>query len=179
MPVSLLTSDRRTVSESLPYLEASIEASPTWLIPARFLAATILSPTSLARSLEVITDDIVKVYTRASFPCQVLPYPSGKFRGKLQLMDKEALKVWLTSILPEGMSRNDVADELQVTRKTISTMLNPDAPGFANGLTMLRYLQLAGAVVDAPRETPASSPASTAGRQTIMAAPDGHGGTRQ
>ena len=71
--------------------------------------------------------------------------------------ERRALKVWLTELLPEGMSRNDVADDLGVTRKTISSMLNPESQSFANGLTMLRYLRLAGAVVDAPADSPASS----------------------
>lgn len=71
--------------------------------------------------------------------------------------ERRALKEWLTSILPEGMSREDVAAELGVTRKTISNMLNPDQAGFGNGLTMLRYLRLAGAVAEAPRESPAGS----------------------
>lgn len=71
--------------------------------------------------------------------------------------ERRALKEWLTAILPEGMSREDVADDLGVTRKTISNMLNPSQSGFGNGLTLLRYLRLAGAVVDAPQESPAGS----------------------
>lgn len=63
----------------------------------------------------------------------------------------------LTALLPEGMSREDVADVLGVTRKTISNMLNPEQSGFANGLTMLRYLQLVGAVNEAPGASPAAS----------------------
>lgn len=55
------------------------------------------------------------------------------------------------------MSRNDVADEIGVTRKTVSTMLNPSQTGFGNGLTMLLYLRFAGAVVDAPSESPGAS----------------------
>lgn len=71
--------------------------------------------------------------------------------------ERAELKRWLTSLLPEGMSRNDVADELGVSRKTISTMRNPSTSGFGNGLTMLLYLRLAGAVADAPAESPGSS----------------------
>jgi hypothetical protein len=71
--------------------------------------------------------------------------------------ERRALKEWLTGLLPDGVSRYDVADELGVDRKTISTMLNPDRPGFGNGLTMLRYLQLVGAVDPAPQANPASS----------------------
>ncbi len=71
--------------------------------------------------------------------------------------EKRALKEWLTSLLPDDFSRNDVAYELGVSRKTISSMLNPDADGFGNGLTMLRYLQLVGAVAEAPAANPASS----------------------
>ncbi len=71
--------------------------------------------------------------------------------------EKRALKEWLTGLLPEDVSRNDVAYELGVTRKTISGMLNSDVDGFSTGLTMLRYLRLVGAVVDAPSESPATS----------------------
>ncbi len=71
--------------------------------------------------------------------------------------EKRELKLWLTSLLPADLSRNDVADEFGVTRKTVSAMLNPDSTVFGNGLTMLRYLRLVGAVVDAPTESPASS----------------------
>lgn len=71
--------------------------------------------------------------------------------------ERRALKVWLTGLLPERTSREDVADILGVTRKTISGMLNPDKAGFANGLTMLRYLQLVGAVDEAPETSPAAS----------------------
>lgn len=41
--------------------------------------------------------------------------------------ERRALKQWLTDQLPEGTSREEIADELEVTRKTISTMLNPNA----------------------------------------------------
>lgn len=58
-------------------------------------------------------------------------------------------KTWLRDLLPEGMSQQSVADELGVTRKTISNLLSPNA-GFGSGLVMLRYLQLAGAVSYAP-----------------------------
>lgn len=71
--------------------------------------------------------------------------------------EKRELKQWLTSLLPEGLSRNDVADEFDVSRKTVSGMLNPDSVSFGNGLTMLRYLRLVGAVTEAPTESPASS----------------------
>lgn len=71
--------------------------------------------------------------------------------------EKRQLKEWLTSIKPDDMSRNDIADEFEVTRRTISTMLSPSSTSFGTGLTMLRYLQLAGAVVDAPEASPASS----------------------
>jgi hypothetical protein len=71
--------------------------------------------------------------------------------------ERRELKRWLTGLLPEGMSRSDVADELGVDRKTISTMLNPARTGFGNGLTMLLYLRLAGAVVEAPSESPGAS----------------------
>lgn len=65
--------------------------------------------------------------------------------------ERRALKQWLTDQLPEGTSREEIADELEVTRKTISTMLNPNRSSFGNGLTMLRYLRHVGAVVDAPK----------------------------
>lgn len=71
--------------------------------------------------------------------------------------ERRELKEWLTSLLPDGMSRNDVADELGFSRKTVSTMLNPDQPGFGNGFTMLLYLRLVGGVVDAPVESPGRS----------------------
>lgn len=51
--------------------------------------------------------------------------------------------------MPEGMSQQTIANELGVTRKTISNFLNPEA-GFGSGEVMLRYLQLAGAVHYAP-----------------------------
>lgn len=70
--------------------------------------------------------------------------------------ERRHLKEWLTALLPEGMSRNDVAYELGVSRKTISTMLNPDTDGFGNGLTLLRYLRLVGALREVP-ETAAPS----------------------
>lgn len=70
--------------------------------------------------------------------------------------EQRALKEWLTSIKPDGLSRNDIADELGVTRRTISSMLNPEVAAFP-GLTMLRYLRLAGAVTDAPAESPIGS----------------------
>jgi transcriptional regulator with XRE-family HTH domain len=47
------------------------------------------------------------------------------------------------------MSQQAIADELGVTRKTISNLLSPNA-GFGSGVVMLRYLQLAGAVSYAP-----------------------------
>lgn len=71
--------------------------------------------------------------------------------------EKHALKTWLTGLLPEGLSRNDVAYELNVSRKTVSTMLNPESDGFGNGYTMLRYLRLVGALKDAPDATPETS----------------------
>lgn len=74
----------------------------------------------------------------------------------LTKQERRALKEWLTSVIPQDMSRNDVAEELGVTRRTISSMLNPNAEEFP-GLTMLRYLQLAGAVTAAPTASPASS----------------------
>ena len=71
--------------------------------------------------------------------------------------DEREVKLWLTSLLPEGVSRQDIADELDVERKTISTMLNPDAKNFGRGLTMLRYLRHVGALRDAPVESQAGS----------------------
>jgi hypothetical protein len=71
--------------------------------------------------------------------------------------ERRDYKQWLTRILPDDMSREDVADELRVTRKTISNMLNPNQSGFGNGLTMLRYLRLAGALKDEPDQSPATS----------------------
>lgn len=71
--------------------------------------------------------------------------------------ERRALKEMLTALLPKEISRNDVADTLGVTRKTISTMLNPESRSFGNGLTMLRYLQLVGAVDEAPSVSPAAS----------------------
>lgn len=67
------------------------------------------------------------------------------------------MKEWLTGLLPEDMSRNDVAYELGVTRKTISNMLNPDVDAFGNGFTMLRYLRLVGALASAPEPSRATS----------------------
>ena len=64
--------------------------------------------------------------------------------------EQRELKEWLRGLKPEDLSRADVAYELSVSRKTITTMLNPHSEGFANGLTMLRYLRLVGALVDAP-----------------------------
>lgn len=63
--------------------------------------------------------------------------------------EKSDLKKWLRDVLPDDLSQQAVADELGVTRKTISNLLSPNA-GFGNGLTMLRYLQLVGAVTEAP-----------------------------
>lgn len=71
--------------------------------------------------------------------------------------EERALKEWLTDILPAGLSRQDMADELRVTRKTFANMISPKQESFGHGIMMLRYLQLAGAVVDAPTESPASS----------------------
>lgn len=59
------------------------------------------------------------------------------------------LKRWLREVMPADLSQQAIADELGVTRKTISNLLSPNA-GFGNGLTMIRYLRLAGVVADAP-----------------------------
>ncbi len=126
-------------------------------MPFRFRADTIRSPTIAARCFVV---NIGKVYTRVTFPCQVLPLRGRNFPVKLPRVTKEerrALKEWLTEMLPAKVSREDVADTLGVTRKTISNMLNPERASFANGLTMLRYLQLVGVVDEAPGASPAAS----------------------
>lgn len=65
--------------------------------------------------------------------------------------DRE-LKEWLRGLLPEGYSREDIADELNVTRKTITSMLSLSSTSFANGRTMLGYLRFVGALRDAPEE---------------------------
>lgn len=75
----------------------------------------------------------------------------------MERAEKLELKRWLTGLLPADISRNDVAEEFGVTRKTVSGMLNPDSVSFGNGLTMLRYLRLVGAVTGAPVASPASS----------------------
>lgn len=55
------------------------------------------------------------------------------------------------------MSRKDVADELRVTYKTISTMVSPTKRSFGKGETMLKYLRLVGALKDVPSASVASS----------------------
>lgn len=155
-PVSLLTRERRTVSGSFPYFFASAAAKSTWLMPFRLRAATILSPTTFARCFvlnmwEGFYTGNLLVSSLALAKAKLSRETSGVTKS-----EKRALKEWLTSVMPEGMSRNDIADELGVTRRTISWMLNPKAEAFP-GLTMLRYLQLAGAVIEAPMESPASS----------------------
>lgn len=64
--------------------------------------------------------------------------------------DERELKQWLVALLPEGWSRQDVADELRVERKTVSSMLNPNSPSFGQGRTLIRYLQLVGGLQKAP-----------------------------
>jgi len=165
LPVSLFTRDRRTVSGSLPYRFASNAARSTWLSPLRFRAAMIRSPTILARSLVV---NMWEGFYTGKLPVSSLALAKPKLSREtcgvpvgdepvMSREEKRALKVWLTKLLPEGMSRKDVADQVDVTTKTISTMLNPEKEAFSKGLTMLRYLQLVGAVQEAPGVSPASS----------------------
>lgn len=66
--------------------------------------------------------------------------------------DRRALKEWMTGLLPADRSRADIAHELGVDRKTISTILNPETANFGNGYTLLRYLRIVGALNDAPTE---------------------------
>ena len=63
--------------------------------------------------------------------------------------EQAELKRWLREVMPDDLSQQAIADELGVTRKTISNLLSPNA-GFGNGLTMIRYLRLAGVVADVP-----------------------------
>lgn len=71
----------------------------------------------------------------------------GEVLGPSDLATKE----WLRSIFPSEWTREEMAEELGVTRRTLVNLLSSRA-GFGNGLTMLRYLQLAGAVTAAPEE---------------------------
>lgn len=71
---------------------------------------------------------------------------------KLSRVDRDQhleYKEWLRDLLPDDLSQQAIADELGVTRKTISNLLSPNA-GFGSGIVMLRYLQLAGAVAYRP-----------------------------
>lgn len=77
--------------------------------------------------------------------------------SRVKREERQELKRWLTGLLPDGMSRNDAADELGLSRKTVSVMLNPNQDGFGNGLTMLSYLRFVGAVSGAPAESPGTS----------------------
>lgn len=67
------------------------------------------------------------------------------------------MKEWLTGLMPDGMSRNEIADALGLSRKTVSQMLNPNQDTLGSGLTMFSYLRFVGAVVDAPEESPGAS----------------------
>ena len=71
--------------------------------------------------------------------------------------EERALKAWLVELLPEGWSRKDVADELRVERKTISSMLNPESSSFGQGRTLIRYLNLVGGLQRSPVGSPATS----------------------
>jgi len=70
--------------------------------------------------------------------------------------EDRVLKAWLRGLVPDGMSQSALARELGVERRTVVNLLSESA-GFGYGITMLRFLQLAGAVVDAPTESPLES----------------------
>lgn len=62
-------------------------------------------------------------------------------------------KLWLRALREErGYTQDEVALVLNVDAKTIKNLESP-RQGFANGLTILRYLRFLGVLLDAPAET--------------------------
>lgn len=68
-------------------------------------------------------------------------------------MNKREAKIWLRELRAAAKkTQADVADQLEVSTRTIQNMENPKY-GFPNGYTMLRYLDAIGAI-QAPTEAP-------------------------
>jgi len=67
------------------------------------------------------------------------------------------LKQWLVRMKP-ALSTTALAEELNVDRKTLGSILNPDSKSFGHGSTLIRYLQHVEALKDPPVRNPADSP---------------------
>lgn len=59
-------------------------------------------------------------------------------------------KEWLVSLFPDGWGKQELADELDVDRRTLYSLLRPKAPGLGHGRTLMRYLDFVGALSDPP-----------------------------
>lgn len=74
--------------------------------------------------------------------------------GDLQDADLKELKVWVAGLLPEDWKKAHVIEALGMSPSVVYKLTDPNDPSFGQGKTLIRYLQLVGALKDAPAANP-------------------------